>query len=402
MPPKKGSAPPPESSSEDDAMDGFPMMDMAKWSNKNAAKEFMAKLPVGVRRRVHALQALDADVEAVLAEHAKQQRAVHAEYLKALAPLHAKRRALVAGAAEPAAADVDAGCVQEHRDAGVSLTEDGPEVAAAGAAAAPAGKGLPGFWLAALSHHVVITEFIEERDRKALELVEDITCEMLDEPAVGFQVTFHFPAGNPFFAETQLTKTFKMKMEMGEETLDVAESTKISWKDGQNLTVELVTKKQKKKGGKGGKAEVRTVTKEEPCPSFFRFFLDDNEGGEQEEWMMLAQVLMTKIVPRAVDYYTGEAPDGESDLEDEDYGDDDDEEDEEEEDEGPVRGGGRGGRGGAVDMAAVMAAMQQAQGRGGRGGYAGGAGGAGGRGGGGGGGGGRGGRGGGGEECKQQ
>ena len=66
--------------------------------------------------------------------------------------------------------------------------------------------------------------------------------------------------------------------------LIVSCSCEIDWKPGKNLTVIMKKKKQRAKGGK----QTRTVTKEEPCESFFNFFkppqipedMDDDDDDE--------------------------------------------------------------------------------------------------------------------------
>jgi hypothetical protein len=47
------------------------------------------------------------------------------------------------------------------------------------------------------------------------------------------------------------------------------EGTEIGWKAGKDVTVKVT--KKKGKGGKG-KGPAKTIVKEEPLPSFFRFF----------------------------------------------------------------------------------------------------------------------------------
>ena len=329
-----------------------------KWMNVNAYPDFMKTLPPNIKKRVNALQVLDADVKTVKADAERELKKLTAEYYAKMAPLLAARKALVTGESEPSEEDVVKGvaAAQEKADkqdkeggAVASATEEGDDVDADEKKEAKAGhKGLKAFWLRVLQHHVVISSFIEGHDEPALELLEDITIEPLPDqgPTGGdFRVNFHFPANNAFFENAVLSKTFKMKTELDEECLDKAESTEIKWKPGKNLTKKLVKKVQKKKG-KGKNTETRTITKEEDCPSFFRFFLDnEEEEGEQEEWLMLARVLMVKVVPKAVEYYTGEGPDGSSDMEEDDDDAWDMPSEEDEEDEPPMLMG-KGGRGG--------------------------------------------------------
>jgi nucleosome assembly protein 1-like 1 len=63
----------------------------------------------------------------------------------------------------------------------------------------------------------------------------------------GFQLAFVF-AENPYFSDRLLTKTYLMDPEDEDECLERAAGCQINWKEGMNVTVKLVQKKQKKKG----------------------------------------------------------------------------------------------------------------------------------------------------------
>lgn len=179
----------------------------------------------------------------------------------------------------------------------------------------------------------------------------------------GFRLVFHFGA-NDYFSDEKLTKTFHIPHMMGggrlgsDPTIEKLEGCEIHWKAGKNLTEKEVKKTTKKKGKKV------TQVKKEPQESFFRFFdtpdmEDDTNDLEPEEvYELQEQISMemevgfeikNKIIPRAVDWFTGEAvADESSDEEDEDYeGEDDDEDydeedDEEEEEEEKPKKGGKG------------------------------------------------------------
>lgn len=151
-----------------------------------------------------------------------------------------------------------------------------------------------------------------------------------------------------------------------EPNIEALNGCEITWKAGKDLTV-VTTKKTVKKKGKR-----TTVTKTEPRPSFFRFFespdmdaeMDEEEEEEEEDNdvlqkhialqqqihadVMIATAFKDKLIPRAVDWFTGEAAADDSDDEDddEDYEDDEEEdEDEEEEEEEKPKKGGKGGKG---------------------------------------------------------
>jgi len=187
----------------------------------------------------------------------------------------------------------------------------------------------------------------------------------------GFKVIFRFKEGNPYFPETELSKTYHliqhpMEDEPGFDGIDTVQPT---WNEGKNLTKKTVTKTVKSKAkGKGKKPVTKKVTTEEPCASFFNFFtapevpkdmstLDEEEAAELQSELQtdleVGQVLCEDVIPRAILWYTGVAcedgdddefgdfddedgdEDGDDDDDDDDDEDDDDEEDEEDEvDEG--------------------------------------------------------------------
>merc|ERR1711935_1102207 len=113
---------------------------------------------------------------------------------------------------------------------------------------------------------------------------------------------------------------------MGEdECLERAAGCEIHWKEGMNVTMKTVTKKQKKKG------KTRTVKVEEPTDSFFQFFDPPEPPEELEHDYEIGCLLKDKVVPRAVSWFTGAAIDPE-----EEYDDDDEDEDESDDDEDAI------------------------------------------------------------------
>lgn len=131
----------------------------------------------------------------------------------------------------------------------------------------------------------------------------------------------------------------------------------IDWKEGKNLCVTEVKKKQKAKSGRS-KGQVRTVIATQPKHSFFNYFsnpMTDEEAEEEEENgneeddpikltmeedYDIGHAIRTSVIPEAVLWYTGEAIDDEDDEDEEDGeeedDDDEDEEGEEEDDEDEV------------------------------------------------------------------
>ena len=117
-----------------------------------------------------------------------------------------------------------------------------------------------------------------------------------------------------------------------------AEGCEIEWKAGQDPTVKITKKKQRKKTG-NGKGQVRTITKSEDQPSFFTIFTPptmpgsadpDDLSEELQEALFrdfeIGDMFKEKVTPHAVLWYTGEANDhqGLGDMDDDDmYGSDD-------------------------------------------------------------------------------
>lgn len=197
-----------------------------------------------------------------------------------------------------------------------------------------------------------LAETITERDEEVLKDLTDIRMEYLDRP--GFRLIFEF-AENDFFTNKTINKTYYYQEENGyggDFIYDHAEGDKIDWKEGQDLTVKIESKKQRNKNTK----QTRVVKKTIPTPSFFDFFNpatppsdDDEEIDEDIEQKLeldyqLGEDIKEKLIPRAIDWFTGEALQfehgmddfDEDDFEDEDDLDDDedrDDDDEEEEDD---------------------------------------------------------------------
>lgn len=184
---------------------------------------------------------------------------------------------------------------------------------------------------------------IEEYDEAVLQYLTNLSSSLIEDADPGsLSITFTF-APNPYFADEQLTLTMRTN-----NSNTVIERSPITWKSGKDVTVHTITKKQRSKRT----GQTRTITHTENRPSFFTIFKkpenddddedDDNEegnagrknnktsqqdrmfkllngeGDDEDELISLMQRLHSSIIPCAVNYYTGEAPDGMDDLEDDD------------------------------------------------------------------------------------
>ncbi|EKX46907.1 hypothetical protein GUITHDRAFT_107260 [Guillardia theta CCMP2712] len=298
-------------------------------------EEFIASLPEPVQECVAALNKLDEEVCSLQSEFRKELRELERKYEQKEKPLFAKRADIITGRAKPENA--------EKAD----------------------GTGIPDFWLGAMKNCGIIGSNITEKDEVILKFLSDITAETLpEEVGIGFCLKFYFHK-NEFFTNEVLTKTYFLADSSDDSILEKVEGTEIAWESGKNVTVKIKKKKQRSKNGKG----TRTVTKTEPCESFFNFFspphipdpeddpLDDDElesrRMELESDYEMGIAFQERVIPHAIKWFTGEAEDDDDDDDDyddeEEYFDEEEEEDEEDEDEAPHRGHGGhrgGGRGG--------------------------------------------------------
>merc|ERR1712226_839002 len=142
---------------------------------------------------------------------------------------------------------------------------------------------------------------------------------------------------NDYFSNSVLTKEYEMRckpIEFDGPEIYKCKGCDIDWKQGKNLTVKTVTRKQKHKQ----KGSVRTIKKTVKNDSLFNFFAPPDIPENPEELDEETQELLTsdfeighyireRILPRAVLFFTGEA------LEDDDYDDEEEEEDEDDDDE---------------------------------------------------------------------
>jgi len=301
------------------------------------ASGYIKTLPAPVKRRLKALKKSQLEslkVEAAFYEEVHKLECKYAELYKP----HFDFRAKVAkGEYEPTDAecewpsdDEDDELAEEVKDK-VKLDEEkkkedeGKDT-----------KGIPEISLTTFKHVEMLQEMIMEHDEPILEKLTDVSVTFNESP-MGFKIHFFF-APNDYFTNTELTKEYEMKCKPDEDDpfgfegpeIYKCKGCTVNWKQGKNVTVKTVKKKQKHKS----KGNVRTVTKTVKNDSFFNFFdppaiPDDPEAevdAETQELLTadfeLGHYIRERIVPRAVLYFTGEA------LEDDDYDEEDDEEEE--------------------------------------------------------------------------
>ncbi|PVH98245.1 nucleosome assembly protein [Periconia macrospinosa] len=304
---------------------------------------YIESLPVSVRRRVAGLKGIQKDHAKLEAEFQEEVLQLEKKYFAKFTPLYQSRAKIVNGESEPSEEQVKVGETKDDEDEDENPVpedeinkDEGKDV-----------KGIPEFWLSAMKNQISLAEMITDRDEAALKSLSDVRMEYLDRP--GFRLIFEFEE-NEFFTNKTITKTYFYQEENGyggDFIYDHAEGDKIDWKAGKDLTVRIESKKQRNKNTK----QTRVVKKTVPTESFFNFFdppkppqEDDDGSSDIEERLeldyQLGEDIKEKLIPRAIDWFTGEALQyeniedfDEGEFEDEDDDDEDELSDERDEDE---------------------------------------------------------------------
>jgi len=199
---------------------------------------YLETLPSSVQKRVKALKHLQSKVDALESQFIKERAALELKYSGLKAPFYDRRTELVIGKSEPVPEELVEPEGAEKSEVPVKVEGANEDV-----------KGIPQFWLTALKHHEDFADMIVPTDEPALEHLFNITCSSLEneeEPTPSFKLSFHFTP-NDFFEETVLSKTYHLVQEGMNEMFDHVDCTEITWKEGKNLTVKKVTKKDNKK-----------------------------------------------------------------------------------------------------------------------------------------------------------
>ncbi|KAK4335016.1 Nucleosome assembly protein [Rhodotorula toruloides] len=324
---------------------------------------YVESLPPAIQYRLTALKGVQRDHSALEAEFQKEIFELEKRFAEKYRPLYERRRAIIEGADEPKEEEIEKGVKveeeededdfededEDEEDEGAHKKQHGVKPTAEELAAAP--KGIPEFWLTALKNHLGLSELITERDEEALKHLVDIRVTYPEGGKSGFTLVFEFGAGaQEFFENKNLEKTYYYQDEVGYEgdfVYSHAEGTQIQWKEGKDLTVKIETKKQRNKNTN----QTRIVKKVVPTESFFTFFnppkppsADDDDdasiASDLEEKLELdyqiGEDLKERVVPRAIDFFTGKALrfGQEADFDSEDYDDEFDDEDDDDEEGG--------------------------------------------------------------------
>ncbi|CCW71539.1 unnamed protein product [Phytomonas sp. Hart1] len=295
---------PPKAQHDSDDEPIEPMMsntNMAKYFDQHYSETFMKSLPEKIKDRVQVLLKYHDDCMKLQENVEQEEQQLRKEFDAKYASIFARRREIINGTGpEVTDSEVMAGFPEEHTGK-VDITKEEVEEVKR--------KGIPEFWLQALSNNVTLASMITERDEGALKHLIDVSSHTIDGEYGSFEVVFTF-SSNIYFQEDQLT----IAVVMGEEGSTLKRGP-LTWKKGKNLTMEPGKVKTAKRNS-------RVQLKQIPCNSFFNIFQDkkdtdddnDSEDDEEEEVINILRILHNNIIPCAVLHYTGEADEGDGDM----------------------------------------------------------------------------------------
>jgi len=339
---------------------------------------YVENLPPKTKRRVEALKGVQTKYAELEAQMKREMLELEKKYLALYTPLFERRHAILSGESEPTNEEVTIGEAVTAKDKEDEDEDEGKELAASLAKLATIkdkksdtkeseeddSKGIPQFWLTALRNHPQLQTSITERDEEALAYLSDVRLSYLTDPDLGFKITFVFDE-NPHFENKELEKSYFYQKELGyggEYVYQCAKGTKIKWKEDKDLTKTIEIKKQRNKNTN----RTRLIRRTQNVPSFFDFFspplpmssdpdliasgeavngdeLTEEQLEQLEEKLeidyQVGEDLKEKVIPRAVDYFTGKALQHDHDLSDfeDESGPSEDDSDEDSDDEPPAR-----------------------------------------------------------------
>ncbi|EPX71877.1 nucleosome assembly protein Nap1 [Schizosaccharomyces octosporus yFS286] len=289
-------------------------------SLRNLTSHRISELPTSVQKRISSLKGLQKQYSSLELQFQRELFELEKTFAKKYGPLFERRRELVHGEKEPSEEEIKKGIPEGEELSKVLEGKNQKDQEM---------KGIPEFWLTAMKNVLSLSEMITPEDEKALRHLIDVRLVYMEKP--GFQLQFEFEE-NPFFSNKVLTKSYYYLEETGASNVFMYGSAKgdeVHWHPNADLTIRTVVKKQRNKNTK----QTRTVKVSESRDSFFNFFSPPQMEDEEEENPGLDELLeldyqigedfKEKLIPRAVDWFTGEALEdydefGDLDVEDDD------------------------------------------------------------------------------------
>lgn len=282
-------------------------------------------MPLPLRRRVAALEALHARFETLEEEHHEKIREIERSFIEASSELFDRRSEIVGGLNEPTDEEVNASAYFAEFEEELDPTEEADRVKAVGDV-----RGVPAFWPTVLRQCESLNELdgfeISDADWAVLAHLVDVRSRVWDEMSTlsgddgpleggweavvgdepGYSLHFTFASSAPGLQSTELAVYVNGNGEI--EQVDAP-----TWsEEAADPTVRWVTKKVKR----SGKAPTKTRVAK-PASSFFRLFTDpaeyeaddddaDDTGGALSPSQLaeeMAMRLREDAIPRAAIHY---------------------------------------------------------------------------------------------------
>jgi len=144
-------------------------------------------------------------------------------------------------------------------------------------------KKIPNFWVTAFVNHPQISAVLDEEEEECLHYLTKLEVEEFDDIKSGYRIKFHFDE-SPFFENNLLVKEFHLSTQ-GDPT---STSTEIKWKEGMDLTKNIVQIDEK--GKKRPHEQPRT---------FFSWFTDNTDAAADD----IAEVIKDDMWPNPLQYF---------------------------------------------------------------------------------------------------
>ncbi|XP_030382256.1 nucleosome assembly protein 1-like 1 [Scaptodrosophila lebanonensis] len=286
-------------------------------------QERIKLLPATIKNRIVALKNLQYEYLKIEAQFYKDLYMLEKKYFEKYQPLVDLRAQIVNGNVEPPNEDpkwkvfpgVESENDNDQSTNSVSDEEEPKEEAKTDTKKLETSKGLKNFWLEAFRNTSTLSQLVQDHDVPALEKLQDIRVQYFDD--YSFLLEFHF-AKNDFFSNPILTKKCFLRAVVhpkdpfafeGPELVR-SEGCIIKWRSSLGLVRKIMRKKK-------DHSTTEVISRE----SFFTFFnwshIDFDENDAMSDFVV-GNFIRSKLIPKAVLYYTGDlVEDEESDEEEE-------------------------------------------------------------------------------------
>ena len=248
--------------------------------------KMISAMPASVQPRFKVLHMLSDERSRINDEYEKEVKALEAKYREKKRPMLERRNEIVLGKVDnydeylpiyeknyQLAGEIVAGIQKTEKEKAEDL-EEAASHKPTDVSELKFKKGIPDFWKTAICNNQMMMQYIRENDRDTLKYLTDVWADEGDD-WIKIELTF---AENEWFTNEKLSLKVRCRNGQKDDDVEETEGTPIDWREGKNLTVKKIKKKQKNK--KTG--ESRTIMKTVPAESFFNVF-ESRKAPEKED-----------------------------------------------------------------------------------------------------------------------